>query len=175
MRDNWRENLRLFAVHRIPLIVTLVMVFLFFVPVDSVQINYFRPAVGVICVYYWALTRGYIFGYFSAFLVGLILDVYSSLPVGVNVMIMMLLVWTTDWLRKYFSMSSFGVNWLAFGVICAAFMSLKWAFLSLYSHHFLPVAGSGLGLLSTVMVYPLLAYINALIARKFLPQERIDE
>lgn len=175
MRDNLREKLKLFFVHRIPLITTLIMVFLFFMPVDSTHINYFRPAIGMICVYYWALTRGYIFSFFSAFSVGLVIDVYSSSPLGINVVILMLLVWATGWLEKYFNMSSFGINWLAFGVVEAVFVLIKWLLLSLYFQQLLPVAEIGLGFISTLMFYPLIAYINAWIARNFLPQERINE
>jgi len=175
MRDNWQENLKLFFVHRIPLVVTLALIFLFFMPMNSVQINYFRPAVGMICVYYWALTRGYIFSFFSAFCVGLIVDVYSSSPMGVNVMIMMLLVLATTWLEKYFNISSFGINWLAFCVAAAVFMLLKWIMLSIYFQHLLPLTVSGLGYLSTVMFYPLITGINAWVAHNFLPQERINE
>ena len=92
MRDSWQEKIRIFLLHRIPLVTTLILMFIFFTPVNSEQLNYFRPTIGLICVYYWTLKRSYMFGYISAFCVGFLIDVYSSSPLGLNILFMMFMM-----------------------------------------------------------------------------------
>ena len=175
MRDSWQEKLRIFLLHRIPLLVTFVLMFLFFMPINSLQINYFRPLIGPICVYYWSLKRGYMFGYFSAFWVGLLIDVYSSSPLGVNILTMMLVVFITNLLARYFQNASFGTGWFLFAVVGLVTLLLKWLFLMLYFKNWLPVREVLCSYFSTVMFYPFIAYINVWVQNKFLPQERINE
>lgn len=175
MRDNWLDQSRLFLVHRIPLIMTLLLMFLFFMPISSAEVNYFRPAVGLICVYYWALNRGYLFGFFSAFLVGFVIDVYSSSPLGINILLLMILVAVANGLEKYVRVASFSINWLVFGLVGLGFILLKWLLLMIYFQSYLPLPEILLSFISTVMFYPLIAGINAWAAHNFLPQERINE
>lgn len=175
MRDNLLEQTRLFFIHRLPLVVTLLLMFLFFMPLSSVQLNYFRPAVGIICVYYWALNRRYIFSFFSAFIVGFMLDVYSTSPLGINILLLMSLVLVSEWLEKYVRVTSFGINWLVFGLVCLGFVLIKWLLLMLYFQHYLPLPEILLNFVSTFMFYPLIAGVNAWISHNFLPQESINE
>ena len=107
MRNGWQEKWRLFWLHSIPLWTTLVLMFLFLVPVSSSEWNHFRPNIGLICVYYWTLKRGQIFGFFSAFVVGLLTDAYSSSPLGVNILLMLLTMAVTLWLAHYFQNAFF--------------------------------------------------------------------
>ena len=175
MPNKKHEQLLAFAGKRIPLLISLLLIFLFFMPLNSVQFNYFRPSVGIICVYYWRLNRPLIFGYFSAFIIGLMLDVYGSTPLGLNALLLLLLVAITTMPSQYLRTSSFSVRWLIFGFICMAIMLLKWLLLMLYFWHFLSLTEIMLGYFSTVMFYPLIATLNMWIAQKFLPPENIDE
>ena len=120
MHDNIKDKINLFLRHRIPLMTTLMLMFLFYLPINSLEFNYFRPAVGVICVYYWSLKRRYMFSYISAFLVGFLTDSYSSTPFGINILMMMLLVFATEILERYFKAATFGVSWFVFAL--AGFM-----------------------------------------------------
>ena len=88
MHNNFKDKMRLFLRHRIPLVATLILMFLFYMPINSLELNYFRPSMGFICVYYWTLKRGYMFSYISAFIVGFLMDTYSSTPLGINILIM---------------------------------------------------------------------------------------
>lgn len=174
MRNSWQEKWRLFGLHSIPLMVTLVLIFIFIMPVNSVEWGYLRPNVGLICVYYWTMKRGNIFGYFSAFAIGLLLDVYSSSPLGMNIFLMMLTVSVTTWLAHYFQHSSFGVNWFIFSLTAIGIIILKWSMLMLYFGRLISLNEALLNYLSTVLFYPLIVSINVW-AQKFLPQERINE
>lgn len=175
MRNKWSEQIFAFWRCRIPLVMSLLLVFLFFMPINSVQINYFRPSLGIICIYYWRLNRPALFGWFSAFCVGFVIDVYSSTPLGTNILLLLTLLGITDWPAHYLRTSSFSVRWLIFGLVCLSVMLCKWLLLMLYFWRLLPPAEIILGYFSTVMFYPLIAAINVQIAQRFLPPENIDE
>lgn len=160
---------------RIPLLTTLLLILLFLMPISSVQLNYFRPSIGIICVYYWRLNRPLFFGWFSAFCVGFFMDIYSSVPLGTNCLLMLGLVWLTDRPAHYLQTSSFGVRWCIFGLVGLFIVFMKWLLLMLYFWRFVPPMEIMLGYFSTVMFYPLIARLNVAIAQKFLPPENIDE
>jgi len=175
MRDSLKLQLHLFLLHRIPLLTTLFFMFVFFMPVYSLQINYLRPIIAIICVYYWTLRRGYLFGFISAFIVGFVTDIYSSSPLGINIFMLMLLSGVTQWLSHYFQSASFGAGWFIFSIVCMGFMLIKWAILSIYTMHIIAVGEIGFGYLATVMFYPLIAWLNVKVQTTFLPQEHINE
>lgn len=175
MRDSFWEKSRFFLLCRVPLFSALMLLFISFMPLNSVQFNYFRPSVGLICVYYWVLKRNNLFGYTSAFIIGFLTDVYSSSPLGVNVLLMLSLVSLTGWLGHYFQSASFGASWFIFGLVGFGAVILKWLILMLYSGRYLPLGEAFFGYLSTVMIYPLIVIINIKIQDAFLPQELINE
>ena len=174
MRDSQREKRRLFCLHCIPLLTTLFLMFLCLIPSDSVKINYFRPEIGLICVYYWTLKRGYIFGYISAFIVGFFMDAFSSSPLGVNILLMMFTVFITQWPAHYFGSATFGVNWFIFSLLAMSIFLLKWLLLAVYYRLLISPDEITFNYLSTLMFYPLIAAVNVWIQR-YLPQERINE
>lgn len=175
MHDNIRDKINLFLRHRIPLMTTLILMFLFYVPINSLEFNYFRPAVGVICVYYWTLKREYMFSYISAFVVGFLMDAYSSTPLGINILMMMLLVFVTELSARYLKSSSFAGSWLLFGFVGLLLTFVKWLSVSIYLGRFVPLTEITVNFLSTIMFYPLVAYINIWVQANLLPQERINE
>lgn len=175
MRDNVKDKIRLYLRHRIPLLTTLILMFLFYVPINSLDLNYFRPAVGLICVYYWTLKRGYMFSYISAFIVGFFIDAYSSMPMGINCLMMMLLVFLTEMLSRYFKSASFVSGWLFFLLVGILLTFIKWLLISICFSYFVPITEILINLMSTVLFYPLIAYINIWIQNNLLPQEHINE
>lgn len=174
MRSSWQEKCRLFWLHSVPLWTTLVLMFLFLMPVNSVEWGYFCPNIGLICVYYWTLKRSQSFGFFSAFVVGLLIDAYSSSPLGVNTLLMMLTVAVTLWLAHYFQNASFGGGWFIFGLVAAGATFFKWLLLMIYFGRIINPQEIAVNYLSTVLFYPLVAAVNVYV-QKFLPQEGLNE
>ncbi|MBR1600287.1 MAG: rod shape-determining protein MreD, partial [Alphaproteobacteria bacterium] len=157
------------------LLSTLILMFISFVPINSMQFSYFRPSVGLICVFCWILKRGDYFGYVSAFIVGFLTDVYSSSPLGTNILLMLLTASATYWLAHYFRNSSFGAIWFIFSFVALGEFLFKWILLMIYSGSIIPLWEGFLGYVSTIMFYPLIALINLKIQNRFLPREYIDE
>lgn len=175
MHNNFKDKMRLFLRHRIPLVATLILMFLFYMPINSLELNYFRPSMGFICVYYWTLKRGYMFSYISAFIVGFLMDTYSSTPLGINILIMMLLVSTADLLARYFKAASFVSGWLVFSLAGFVLTLVKWLLVSACFSQVISMMEIMVNLLSTIMFYPLISYINTWVQNNLLLQERINE
>lgn len=175
MRNSLKDKFRLFLYHRIPILETVLLMFLFYMPINFLDLHSVRPVVGFICVYYWTLKRRYMFGYVSAFCVGFLMDIYSSTPLGINVLIMMLLVLATDVISKYFKAASFSVNWLVFFLVSIIICFVKWIIFYLYFAIFLPIRDVLFNLFSTLMFYPIVVYINVWVQNNMLPKERINE
>lgn len=174
MLSDWQEKWRLFWLHSIPLWTTLMLMFLFLMPVNSSEWSHFCPNIGLICVYYWTLKRGQLFSFFSAFIVGLLTDAYSSSPFGLNILLMMLIVAVTIWLAHYFQNASFGAGWFIFCLTAAGVTLLKWLLLMIYFGRIISLREITVNYLSTVLFYPLIAIVNVYV-QKFLPQERLNE
>lgn len=175
MNDSWHENLLLFLRHRIPLLATFALIFLFSIPVHLIELNYFRPMVSVICVYYWGLKYPHMFGYASAFCIGFWLDSYSSSPMGLNSLLMMFLIFAISCFGRYLRVAVFGLVWGAFGIICLGFVLLKWLILVIYFERIFSLEESMLCYLTTLAVYPLIAAIDGWIQNNLLLQESIDD
>ncbi|MBQ9271081.1 MAG: rod shape-determining protein MreD [Alphaproteobacteria bacterium] len=174
MQSTWREKWRMFWLHGIPLWTTLALMFLLSMPINSAQWGYFKPNVGLICVYYWTLKRQQIFGFFCAFIIGLLMDVYSSSPLGINILLLMLTVSVTLWLAHYFQNASFGAGWFIFCLVGFGATFFKWVMLMLYFGRIINPEEVALNYLSTALFYPLIAAINVYV-QKFLPQEGLNE
>ncbi|MBR2136747.1 MAG: rod shape-determining protein MreD [Alphaproteobacteria bacterium] len=175
MNDSWQENARIMLINAVPLLATILLMFLFYMPIHMSQTNFFRPTIGVICVYYWTIRKKDSFGYFAAFRVGFLTDIYSSSPLGTNVLMMMFFVFVLHRLSKLLYALSFCWSWVSFIFIGLAFILLKWLLLSLYHQSFLSLTEVLLNFISTVMFYPLIVSVNVWLQNKFLPQEGINE
>ena len=66
-----------------------------YVPLNFAAANNLRPAVGLMCVFFWMLHRPDVFNLFSVYFLGLVEDIVTSAPFGANIfacLIMYLLV-----------------------------------------------------------------------------------
>ncbi|MBR1398797.1 MAG: rod shape-determining protein MreD [Alphaproteobacteria bacterium] len=175
MEDNAAEKLRMFGIHRIPLIVTLLLLFVFYMPVKSLELGCFHPSIGAACVFYWAMNRGQFFGYASAFIVGFIIDIYSTMPFGCSMLMMLMIVVMVNIMKAYVYPVSFAGRWVEFILVCLVISAIKYLLICIYYGEMFSLKEIVLNLLSTVMFYPLIAYINLFVQQKFLPPEKINE
>lgn len=174
MRYSWQEKAQNFLLNRLPLLLTLILMLLSFMPINSLELSQFRPMISVICVFYWVLRKKQVFGYISAFIVGFLADFHSSSPLGINILLLMLLVVLTEWLAHYFRNATFGGAWLIFSLVALSFIFVKWLILMLYVGRYISCKELFFSYLSTIMFYPLISYLNAWVQKRFLP-EKIDE
>lgn len=175
MNDSLPEITFLFLKHRIPLFFSLLLVILFSMPLDVYALNGFRPQVSVICLYYWAEKRPYMFGLVSAFILGLLVDVCNTAPLGINSLLSMIFLFVCTKCFCFIKPVSFAMDWFMFAISAVAFMFCKWLMFMIYYGAYLHLSDIFSNTFSTIMFYPLIAYINNKIQQNLLPQERINE
>lgn len=175
MNDNFAEIMYHFFSHRVPLGLSVLLVILFCMPMEFFELSGLRPQVGIICVYYWVEKRPYIFGPISAFLLGLLTDVCCATPLGINCFLLMMLAFSLNKIYHYFHPASFVIDWLFFALNVMCFALLKWLIFAIYFSDFLNFVTIMPNIFSTIMFYPLIAYINNWFMNKYLPPERIHE
>lgn len=175
MSDSWHDILRRCWQKSVPFVITFILMAVFAVPFSSFQMNFFRPTVGIIGVYYWAFRQGLVGSYLLAFLVGLIIDVHSSSPIGINVVCVLFFALLIRQFSRYLLNMSFYANWFFFALFGLFFILLKWIMLMMYYGKILLLSEAFINFSATMMFYPLVVYLNALAQNKFITMEQSDE
>ena len=103
MNDEWSENLTLYFQRLLPLLFSLLLLFVSYIPLDLPISNNIRPAVGMICTYFWLLHRPDVFNLLSVYLLGLTEDVISSAPFGSNIFALLVLYVLVTNLSRFFN------------------------------------------------------------------------
>ena len=85
MNDEWGETLTLYLQRLLPLLFSLLLLLVSYVPFNLPVSNNIRPAAGMICVYFWLLYRPDVFNLLSVYFLGLTEDIISSAPFGSNI------------------------------------------------------------------------------------------
>ena len=172
MEDDVSQRLKFVLLKFTPLIFSLFLVFLSFVPLDFSITNNVKPAVGMVCVYYWMIHRPDLFNMFSVFVLGMVEDFISSAPMGVNTFSLLFLYVILNALLKFFNGKPFIVTWYGFAFVAFLTIFVKWLAISIYYADFLPVVKVFVAYLITVAAYPILSLANAFV-QDFLIKDEI--
>ena len=175
MNDNFGEIFCSFFQKRIPLLFSLLLVIMFCMPLDFFEMSGLRPQISIICTYYWIQKRPQAFGLVSAFVLGLIVDMCSTTPLGINCLLLMLFSFTLNKIFYYIKPASFLIDWLLFSLSLGLVLLIKWLVLICYFQKYINANTALLNGFSTIMFYPLIAWLSDLVRKNLLPQERINE
>ncbi len=168
MNDDFRETLTLYMQRLLPLLSSLILLLLAYMPFFPMA---FHPEVSLICVYYWMLHRPDVFNLFSVFVIGLAADLISSSPWGGNVFELLVLYVLVGYLLKYVNGKPFEIMWAGFVLSCLVVQLAKWFVLSFYYSQFLPLGMMIFSFLVTAAVYPLVSLINVFVQNKLMTDE----
>ncbi len=171
MNDAWDESLKAYFLRTLPLLCSIILVMMSYMPFNILLPTSIHPAMGVICVYYWMLHRPDVFNLFSVFCLGLVEDLITAAPLGANLFQLLVLYVLISNLLKYFNGKPFEVMWGGF--LPAAFLSMfaRWFVVSVYYGQFLPLGMLGFSVLITVAAYPIISLVNVLVQNKFMADE----
>ena len=167
MRDDLKENIRVSLQHSLPFLLSLLYILINYAPSRLWLLNDIRPAVGVICVFYWMLYRPDLFNMVVVFVLGFISDILSSAPMGTDIISFLAIYVVISNLSSLFNNKPFTFIWLGFGIVFIGVAFLKWLISSIYYAHFLPLSTLFFTLLFTIACYPVISFIND-AARKYL-------
>lgn len=171
MSEEWGENLALYFQRLLPLISSVFLLFISYIPLDIPLSNNIRPAVGMICVYFWLLHRPDIFNLLSVYILGLIEDIITSAPFGSNIFALLVLYVLVTNLAKYFNAKPFTIIWLGFAVLSLITFFSRWLLVSVYYSQFLPLSIVMFSFLVTAASYPILSVINVFVQNKLMTDE----
>ena len=171
MREDENESITGFFQKLIPLASSLLLLFISYLPFNLPLLNNIRPAVGMVCVYFWMLHRPDIFNLFSVYFLGMVDDIISNVPFGSNIFTLLVLYLLLSNLLRFISGKPFIVAWYGFILLSLAAFFCKWFVLSVYYSQFLPFSTVCFSYLVTIAFYPLLSLILAYIQNSFMADE----
>ncbi len=171
MSEEWSENLAAYFQRLLPLLSSLLLVFMAYVPFEFSRFNNIRPAVGMICVYFWLIHRSDIFNLLSVYLVGLTDDVISSIPFGSNIFTLLVLYLLVSNLSRFFNGKPFVVTWYGFALLSFICFFVKWLIVSVYYSQFLPLGVAAFSYLATIAAYPVLSLVLAFVQNKLMQED----
>lgn len=157
----------------VPLICTILLILLAGVPLRLPFLKFLRADIGMICIYFWSLYRRDLLGPVSVAIIGFVVDSLGAVPLGVNMFIFILVYVLAITYGSFVNTKPFIVSWLGFAAISVIGFFTKWLLMSVYYSNFLLFAGIFAGLLSTILLYPLIARLNVFIQNKFLANEEV--
>ena len=171
MKSGLWFRLDLAARRMLPLMLTLVLIILSQVPMQLPAAMPIAPAFAVISIYFWGLHQPDVMPAFVVFAVGLFQDILGGLPIGLNAFLLLTLYGLVVSQRRYFFGKSFGVLWWGFAMVAIVTGFLEWAIMSILSAQVLAVMPVAVEQLTTVALYPVVAYIFVLAHRGILRED----
>lgn len=171
MEDGVTENLKNYLQRITPLLFSVFLILLSYVPLDFAISNNIRPAVGMVCVYYWMIHRPDIFNLVSVYILGLVEDIVSSVPMGTNIFSLLFLYILLSNLSRFFYGKSFVITWYGFAILSFLTFFGKWLLVSIYYGEFLPELMVFFSYLVTIAAYPVLSLMNAFVQNYLIQDE----
>ena len=157
----------------LPLISSVLFLLIAYVPIHVPLSKFLRADIGMICIYFWALYRRDLFGPITVGIIGVVADSMSAVPLGTNVFVFILLYVLAISYGNFVNIKPFIVSWSGFAVISFIAFFSKWLILSVYYSNFLSLSGIFIVYVATVLIYPLIARLNAFVQNKFLANEEV--
>lgn len=157
----------------IPLISSLFLILLVYIPLPLPFSKFLRPDTMMISVFFWSLYRQDLFGLLSAVLLGLCADILAAEPIGLNIFICTFILVLTQMYGNYVNTKPFTTTWLGFALIALVAFCLKWGILSVYHSSFLPFSEILTAYSATILFYPLISRFNIFLQNKYLTQNEV--
>ena len=171
LQDEMAENVKSYFQRLLPMFFSLLLILLSYVPLNFLLSSNIRPAVGLVCVYYWIIHRPDIFNLFSVFILGLIEDILSAVPMGTNIFSLLVLYVLLLNLGRFFNGKPFIVTWYGFAILSLLTLFCKWLIVSVYYSQFLPIVQVLFSYLFSVAAYPILSLLNAFVQSYLIQDE----
>lgn len=171
MSEELRESLAVYFQRMLPLLVSIILVLMSFVPLNFDAASVLRPDVGLICVFFWMIHRPDVFNLFSVYFVGLVEDIVTSAPFGSNIFACLVMYLLVSNLAVYLNAKPFVVTWYGFALMALVTMFSRWLLVSVYYSQFLPLSLMMFSLLFTIALYPVVSLVNAFVQNALMKDE----
>lgn len=171
MAHKLNENIFLIFLRLLPFLSSVILVLFSYVPIDFMALNSIRPAIGIICVYFWLLHRPDLFNMGAVFCLGAVDDIISSSPLGSNIFEMLLMFVLVNHTSRFLNAKPFVVLWYGFALLSLVTVLSRWLLVSVYYSRFLPLSMLSFSYLATIAFYPLVVLVLAFVQNKMLQDD----
>jgi rod shape-determining protein MreD len=168
VRTGFVHQLDLAARRLFPFAFSVLLVILSVVPVPIPGYGLVVPALGLMCVYYWAIHRPDLLPAVAVFVLGLLQDILSGAPTGVNALVLLLVYAVMRNQRRPFLGKPFPVMWVGFLFVAPCAIFVEWLVTCAAFGRLVPPNTAFVQLLLTVALYPWLTWLLAAGQRAFL-------
>ncbi|WP_374764869.1 rod shape-determining protein MreD [Yunchengibacter salinarum] len=152
----------------IPVVVTLIMAMLMLLPVGSGAASVVLPHLVMISVFYWASNRPLLMPYGAVAFIGFVLDLWLDVPLGLNMLLLLLARLFVMGQIKYYRGRSRLAYWGVFTLMSVGLYGLSWLIVSLVGGRFWTVAPLAMEWLVTVLAYPLVTLLFSRLRRSLM-------
>ena len=151
-----------------PVGVSLLLAMIMLLPLGSGVAGYAMPHLVMISCFYWLSSRPLLMPYGACFVLGLLLDLWMGVPLGVNIVILLLTrLFVLNQLKHYRGKNR-GVHWMVFSVMALALFALSWLIMSIVEGSLLSVNTVFLQWLVTSFFYAPVAFVLGRLRRLML-------
>ena len=151
-----------------PFALTLILVMGGVIPLRIPEFSPVVPLLGLISIYYWAIHRPDLMPGWAVFLLGLIQDLLGGGPIGIYALVFLLMVAAVGLLRRILATGSFTFVWVVFLPAAAGAFLLIWVLYYLNLSMAIDPRSVIFQYLTTVALYPCLAWLFAQAQRTLL-------
>lgn len=152
----------------VPLIISIFLSALMLLPIGTGVSNVMMPHFAMMCVFYWSASRPLMMPYGACALIGFILDLWLDVPMGLNLMLLVLARLFVLSQIKYFKGRSRLVYWGVFSMMATGLFVISWVVISVLSGHMVAVQPVLQQLLLTIFSYAVIGFILGRIRRSVL-------
>ncbi len=153
------------AIGLMPITVSFLLAMLMLLPLGSGIAGYATPHLVMISCFYWLSWRPLLMPYGACMLLGLFLDLWLGVPLGVNIVMLLLTRLFVLNQLKYYKGKNRGVYWLVFSVMALGFFTISWLIMSAVAGTLLPVDTVFLQWLVTSFFYAPVAFVLGRLRR----------
>ena len=156
------------AKHMTPALLSISLVIINVVPFHISGFGRIIPLLPIMAVYHWGIYRSELLPVYVVFLIGILQDTLSGVPLGLNALTFVSVYWFVVAQHGFFLGKSFPIVWLGFGLISGVAMTVMWAILALYYTAVIDAKAAFFQYITTLGLYPLIAWGFQLWQRAFL-------
>jgi len=149
----------------LPLGVTLFLAILMLLPIGSGVANITMPHLVLIAIFYWLSNRPLLMPYGACMAVGFFLDLWLDVPLGLNMVLLLLArVFVLSQLKHYRGRNRL-VHWSVFSVMALGLYAISWVIMSAVNMTLWPIKPLVLQWLVTAFSYAPVAFVLGRLRR----------
>jgi len=140
------------------------------VPLRVVDTSLAAPNFTLMVVYFWTLNRPELMPPWAVFLVGLLADILTAVPMGMNAAILVVVHAVMEPQHRVLRGKAFELVWAAFAVVAIVAKLVSAGIGALFIGAPFTAGLFGVQVALTIVIYPIAAWLMALLQRAMLPQ-----